>query len=111
MPKDLFYLALSSCGLDIVAHNGAQPDWLFPALGSSAVGIGRPYIIGRLLVWGQVVPLQQVMSHVLVNQRPSHAYMEILEIEILPFQPSQFAPACPDGISRNTIALSRIPSA
>jgi hypothetical protein len=28
-----------------------------------------------------------------VNDRPSHAYTEILEIEILPFQPGQFAAA------------------
>jgi hypothetical protein len=32
-------------------------------------------------------------AYVLVNKRPSHAYMEILEIEILPFQPGQLATA------------------
>jgi len=32
-------------------------------------------------------------ADVLVNERPSHAYMEILEIEILPFQSGQFCAA------------------
>jgi len=88
------------------ACRSAAPDGdSNPPLGSSAVGIGGPYIIGRLLVWGHFLPGQQILSHivvnrhqlsrclrfdrayVLVNQRSSHAYMEILEIEILPFQP------------------------
>src|SRR6266446_4908610 len=112
MPRHLLVDSqFSSCRLNVVAHYRTQPDWLFPTLGSSAVGVGGPYIIGRLLVWGHLIPGQQIMSYilinrhqlsrclrfdrayVLVNQRPSHAYVEILEIEILPFQPGQFAPA------------------
>jgi hypothetical protein len=30
------------------AHYSARPDRVFPALGSRTVGIGRPYITGRL---------------------------------------------------------------
>src|SRR6266567_7274789 len=59
---------LSGCGLDVVAHYGAQPDWLFPTLGSSTIGIGGPHIVGRLLVWGHLIPGQQVMSHVIVDR-------------------------------------------
>jgi hypothetical protein len=40
----------------------AQPDWLFPALGSSSVGIGGPHIIGRILVWGHCIPGRTVTT-------------------------------------------------
>ena len=54
MPRDLLVdPELSGCRLDIGAHNGAQTDWLFPALGSSAVGIGRPQAWG-LAAFGQL---------------------------------------------------------
>jgi hypothetical protein len=43
-------------------------------------------------------------AYVLVNQRPSHAYMEILEIEILPFQPASSPRRNPDSMSRECVS-------
>src|SRR5260370_34379779 len=41
-----FFLLMVRVGCS--AHNSARPDRVFPALGSRTVGIGRPYITGRL---------------------------------------------------------------
>jgi hypothetical protein len=97
----LFDSKLSGCGLDVVAHYAAQPDWRFPSIGPSAVGIARPYVIGRLLVRGDFILGQQIISHilvdrhrlsrclrfhrgyVLVNERPSHAYKRAIAQRIM----------------------------
>jgi hypothetical protein len=58
---------LLSHGLDVVAHNSAQPNRLLAALSSGPLGIGCPDIIGRFLVWGHFVPSQQIPGHIFVD--------------------------------------------
>ena len=90
-----------------LSQTGCFPGWRPHGLHRS------PSVVGRLPIWGDLAPSQQDpsdkridrhqlargfgfhRSDVLIHQRTGDADLEILEIEVLPFQAGEFAPAKP----------------
>ena len=54
--------------LDMVTHYGAQPNRLLAPLRTGTISVGRPQVIGGLLVRRLLVPGHQIASNVFVHR-------------------------------------------